>query len=102
MTIQSSQHDEKKQGNHQASRTTYLVAGLGIGALVGILLAPRSGDETREWFATKCKDGMDSINAKVKQTRQQVSELIDRGQQQVGEAVNKGREVFSKAKAAGV
>jgi gas vesicle protein len=102
MKSQSNEHDEKKQGNHHASRLTYLVAGLGIGALVGVLLAPQSGDETREWFATKCKDGIDSVNAKVTQTRQQVAELIDRGQQQVGEAVDKGREAFSKAKAAGV
>jgi hypothetical protein len=43
---------------------------------------------------------MDSVNAKVNQTRQQVADLIDRGQQQVGEAVDKGREAFSKAKAA--
>jgi gas vesicle protein len=93
MKSQGSEHDEKKQGNHQGSRLTYLVAGLGIGALVGILLAPQSGDETREWFATKYKDGMDSVDAKVKQTRQQV-------QEQVGEAVDKGREAFSKAKAA--
>ena len=102
MTIQSSELNQKKQGNHQGSRLRYLVAGLGIGALVGVLLAPKSGDETREWFETKCKDGMDSVNAKVKQTRQQVAELIDKGQQQVGEAVDKGREAFSKAKAAGV
>ena len=99
MKSQGTEHDGEKQGNHRGSRLTYLVAGLGIGALVGILLAPQSGDETREWFATKCKDGMDS-NAKVKQTRQQVAELIDRGQQQVGEAVDKGREAFGKAKAA--
>lgn len=102
MTIQSSERDEKKQGNHQRSRITYLVAGLGIGALVSVLLAPQSWDETRKWFATKCKDGMDAVNAKVKQTRQQVAELIDGGQRQVGEAVDKGREAFSKAKAAGV
>jgi gas vesicle protein len=61
---------------------------------VGVLLAPKTGEETREWFATKYKDGMDSVNAKVKQTRQQVAELIDKGQQQVGEAVNKGREAL--------
>ena len=106
MKSQDSEHDEKRQGNHQdngqGSRLSYLVAGLGIGALVGVLLAPKSGDETREWLATKYNDGMDSVNAKVKQTRQQVSELIDRGQQQVGEAVDKGREAFNKAKAAGV
>ena len=102
MKSEGSEHDEKRRGNHQASRLTYLIAGLGIGALVGVLLAPQSGDETREWFATKYKDGMDSVNAKVRQTRQQVAELIDRGQQQVGEAVDKGREAFNKAKAAGV
>lgn|SRR5487761_1065754 len=102
MRIQSSEREEKKQPNHQRSRLTYLVVGLGIGALVGVLLAPQSGDDTREWFATKYKDGVDSVNAKVRQTRQQVGELIDRGQQQVGEAVEKGREAFSKAKAAGV
>jgi len=100
MTIQSSEHDEKKQDKYRGSRLSYLVAGLGIGALVGVLLAPQSGDETREWFATKYKDGMDSVNAKVKQTRRQVAESIDRGQQQVGEVVDKGREAFSKAKAA--
>jgi gas vesicle protein len=102
MKIRSSEHDEKKQGDHQGSRLTYLVVGLGIGALAGVLLAPQSGDRTREWFATKCEDGMDSVNAKVKQTRQEVAGLVDRAQQQVGEAVDKGREAFSKAKAAGV
>jgi gas vesicle protein len=102
MTIQSSEHDEKKQGKHRGSRLTYLVAGLGIGALVGLLLAPQSGDETREWFAAKYNDGRDSVNAKVNQTRQQVAELIGLGQQQVRETLDKGREVFSKSKTAGV
>jgi hypothetical protein len=45
---------------------------------------------------------MDSVNEKVKQTRQEVAGLVDRAQQQVSEAVEKGREAFSKAKAAGV
>ena len=102
MKPQDTEQDERKQGTHQGSSLIYLVAGLGIGALVGVLLAPQSGDETREWFATKYKDGMDSVNAKIKQTRHQVGELIDQGRQQVGEAVDEGREALSKAKAAGV
>jgi gas vesicle protein len=102
MKIEGSEQDEKKQPDHQGSRLAYLVAGVGIGTLVGVLLAPQSGDETREWLAAKYKDGKDSVNAKVKKAREQVAELIDRGQQQVGEAVDKGREAFGKAKAAGV
>jgi gas vesicle protein len=102
MTIQSSEHDQKKQRKHRGARLTYLVAGVGIGALAGLLLAPQSGEETREWFAAKYNDGIDSVNAKVKQTGQRVAELIGRGQHQVREAVDKGRDAFSKTKNAGV
>lgn len=102
MKIENSGHHENRQPRHQRSRLSYFVVGLGIGALAGVLFAPQSGDDTREWFATKYKDGMDSVDAKVRQTRQQVTELIEGGQQRVSEAVDKGREAFSKAKAAGV
>ena len=109
MKSQGDEHNEKKQGNRQGSRVSYLVAGLGIGAMFGILLAPRSGDDTREWIATKCKNGMDSVNTRVRQTRQHFAQLIDRGQQQVSDAVNQvsdavntGREAFKKAKTAAV
>ena|ERR1700674_5079477 len=99
MKSQSDEHDEKRQGNHPQSGLMYLVVGLGIGTLLGIALAPQSGKDTREWIATKYKDGMDSVNTSVRQTRQQVGDLIDRGQQQVTAAVDAGREAFKKAKA---
>jgi gas vesicle protein len=102
MNSQGDEHNEKKQGNHQGSRVSYLVAGLGIGAMFGILLAPRSGDDTREWIASKCKNGMDSVNTRVRQTSQHFAQVIDRGQQQVSDAVNTGREAFKKAKTAAV
>src|SRR5579872_1492802 len=88
MKNQGDERDEQKRGNHQGSILTSLVAGLGIGVIIGILLAPQSGEDTREWIATKCKDSMDSVNTRVRQTRQQVAQLIDRGQQQVNETVN--------------
>ena len=78
----------------------YLVAGLGMGAVAGILLAPKSGAETREWIAGKYQDGIDTVNAKVKQTSQRVSNMLDQGQKQVTEAVDAGREAFKKASAA--
>jgi len=108
MKNEGDERDEQKRGNHQGSSIlTSLVAGLGIGVIIGILLAPQSGEDTREWIATKYKDGMDSVNTRVKQTRQQVAQLIDRGQQQVNDTVNQvsdavdaGREAFKKAKTA--
>jgi gas vesicle protein len=80
------------------SRLVWLIAGVGIGAVAGILLAPQSGEDTRDWISTKCKSGMQNMNSKVKQTSQSVGDWIGQSQHQVSEAVSAGREAFSKAK----
>ena len=80
------------------SRLVWLIAGVGIGAVAGILLAPQSGEDTRDWISTKCKSGMQNMNSKAKQTSQSVGGWIGQSQQQVSEAVSAGREAFSKAK----
>jgi gas vesicle protein len=81
----------------QGSAVGCLVAGLGIGAALSVFLAPQSGAETRKWIATKCLDGVDAANAKVRQTRLRVHELVDDGQRIVSEAVTAGREAFDTA-----
>ncbi|HEV8048329.1 MAG TPA: YtxH domain-containing protein, partial [Terriglobales bacterium] len=35
----------------------WFLAGVGIGAVAGVLYAPRSGDETREALRSKAEDG---------------------------------------------
>ena len=37
-------------------KLTYLLVGLGIGAAVGILFAPKSGEETRDLIVDKTRD----------------------------------------------
>jgi gas vesicle protein len=90
----------KMQPGSLPSKFAWLIAGVGIGAVAGILLAPQSGENTREWISTKCKDGIDTVNSKVRHTGQQVGDWIDQGQHQVSEAVSAGRLAFTKAKAA--
>jgi gas vesicle protein len=74
-----------------------LAAGLGIGAVVSILLAPKSGAETRQWIANKCLDGVDTANNKVRQARVQVKDMMDQGQQKISKAVVGGREAIGKS-----
>jgi gas vesicle protein len=88
----------RTQAGSSLSRFTWLIAGVGIGAVAGILLAPQSGDNTREWISTKCKNGIGTVNSKARQTGQRVGGWIDQGQHQVREAVKAGRDAFSKAK----
>jgi gas vesicle protein len=38
-----------------SSKVSYLLVGVGIGSLVGILFAPKSGEDTREYLAQKAR-----------------------------------------------
>ena len=96
---QTEDQNAKMQCTGYGSALALLVAGLGIGAAVSVFLAPKSGVETREWIATKCLDGIDAANVKVRQTRLWVHELVDQGQQKVSAAVIARREALGKAKA---
>src|ERR1700737_623474 len=60
--------------DHVGSKVTYFLVGLGVGALVGILFAPKSGEETRELLSKKADEGRDYAQRKAR-------ERIDRAQQ---------------------
>ena len=74
-----------------------LVAGLGIGAAMSLLLAPQSGAETRRWIANKCLDGVDTANQSVRHTRRQVKDIMDQGQKKIHDVVEAGREAVGKS-----
>ena len=98
MKNQAEVQSVKTESTSHGSGFGFLVAGLGIGAVLSVFLAPQSGKETRKWIATKCLDGVDAANAKIRQTRVRVHELVDEGQRKVSEAVVAGREAFGTAK----
>ena len=52
----------------------FFLAGAGIGAVVALLLAPKSGRETRELLARTATDSRDFITNKVTEGRQAVEE----------------------------
>ena len=89
-------------GKHEASchggAFGYLAAGLGIGAALSIFFAPKSGEQTRKWFADKCLNAVDTANEKVRETRVHAMEFMDRGQEFVSAAVAARREAIGKAK----
>jgi gas vesicle protein len=69
----------------------WLLAGIGIGALLGILYAPKSGRETREDIAHGAREGSEYLRARTKQAAEHVGALVDKGKEQVGEYVERGR-----------
>jgi gas vesicle protein len=88
------------------SKVSYFLVGLGIGALVGILFAPKSGDETRDFLVQKAEEGKEYAQKKARELRERAEDLVDRGKnvamrqkESLSAAVDAGREAYQKSKA---
>jgi gas vesicle protein len=77
----------------------WFLAGLGVGALVGILYAPKSGRETRADLANGARDGAEYLRNRTREAAEGVSVLVDKSKEQVGEYVDRGREVVERGRA---
>jgi gas vesicle protein len=105
----------------------WFLAGLGVGALIGVLYAPKAGKETREDLkngALEAKDkaaelveqgkqkaaeyvqtgkqyveqGKQIASEYVEQGRQKAAELVEEGKRQAKDSVDKGREYYEKGR----
>lgn len=75
----------------------WFLAGLGVGAVVGVLYAPRSGDETRDVIRSKAQEGADRARHEARKVREQANDWMDRGR----DVVNQQKEQFRNAYEAG-
>lgn len=88
------------------SKVSFFLVGLGIGALVGILFAPKSGEETRDYLASKADEGRDYAQKKARELRERAEDLIERSKEimarqkdSLGAAVEAGKEAYQREKA---
>jgi len=84
---------------NQQAAFGWFVAGLGLGALVGILYAPKSGRETREDIASSAKDGAEYVRVRARDVADQAVVLVERGKGQAAQYAQKGKEVVERGKA---
>jgi gas vesicle protein len=63
----------------------WFLAGLGFGALMGVLYAPRSGRETREAIRNTAQEGGEYLKNRGREARETVSQWVDRGKDVVGQ-----------------
>ena len=85
------------------SRVSFFLVGLGIGALVGILFAPKSGEETREYLSSKAEEGRDFAQKKDRELRERAEDLIERSKEimarqkeAISTAVDAGKETYKR------
>lgn len=83
--------------DHDGNSFMWFLAGLGVGALVGILYAPRAGSETREVLRSKAEEGREYMKSRARQAREQASDWAERGR----DIVNQQKDQFRAAYEAG-
>jgi gas vesicle protein len=84
----------------------WFLAGLGVGALVGVLFAPSAGSEIREALRSKADEGREFVKDRARKAREQASDLVDRGREvakqqkdQFRSAYEAGRQAYHEATA---
>jgi gas vesicle protein len=76
---------------------SYFLVGLGIGSLIGILFAPKSGEETRDYLSSKADEGRDYAQKKARELRERAEDLLERSR----EVMSRQKDAFSSAVEAG-
>ena len=83
--------------DRDSNSLVWFLAGLGLGAMAGVLYAPRSGSETREVLRARAEEGRDYVRSRAREARDQASQWADRGR----DVVNTQKEQFRAAYEAG-
>lgn len=63
------------------SKLSYFFLGLGLGVAVGVLFAPKSGVETREFIRSKAGEGVDYVKQRGEELRDTATDTLDRGKE---------------------
>ena len=79
------------------NKFSYFFLGLGLGVAVGLLVAPKSGAETRDLLLTKADEGKEYLKRRGEGLRDSATDLLEKGR----DAVNRQRDQFSAAVEAG-
>jgi gas vesicle protein len=79
----------------------WFLLGIGIGAAVGILYAPQSGNETREILMAKAEEGRELLRKRAREAKEQAEQWAERGKEaynsqkeQIRSAVEAGRHAY--------
>jgi gas vesicle protein len=90
------------------NKLSYFLFGLGMGVAIGVLFAPRSGEETREILKTKAGEGREYLRRKGEDVRESASDLVSRGREafegqreNLSAALDAGRQAYRQAMAGG-
>jgi gas vesicle protein len=86
------------EDNGGGSGFGWFLVGLGIGAAIGVLYAPRAGTDTRESLAEGTRKRKQYLKQKSREAAAQVNTYVDAGKEQFGDYVEKGKQAVAQGR----
>src|SRR5438034_9093754 len=84
-------HD-RDNGDNISTKLTFFLVGAGIGAVLALLFAPKSGEELRNDIADATRKGIDRSRDAAQQLGAKATEYYDTGRAKAGEYYDSARE----------
>jgi gas vesicle protein len=86
-------------------KALFFTLGAFIGATVALLLAPRSGEDTRKFIVGKAREGADMVSSRGRRVVERTSGYVDRGKEllqqqrdQLSAALEAGKQAYRDEK----
>src|SRR3977135_4048063 len=84
--------NDRDYGDNISTRLTYFLVGAGIGAVLALLFAPKSGEELRNDIADATRKGIDKSKETAQQLGAKATEYYDNTRAKAGEYYETARE----------
>ena len=81
-----------------AEITSAFAIGLGVGAVAGMMFAPKSGEEARALLREKAQDGMNEVITQGKKVARKAQAAADNAKELVSDAVDSGQSAYREAR----
>ncbi len=78
----------------------WFLAGLGLGAALGVLYAPKAGQETREAILSAAEESTGTVKDRARQYRDQAQDFVSRGRDYVSQQKDQIRSAFEAGRQA--
>lgn len=91
--------------NGGASKFSWFLVGVGLGALLALLYAPQSGEEMRDLIGSKAAQGRDYVSTRSKEMREQAEQMVGKAKsvvnqqkEQLSAAIEAGKQAYQSEK----
>ena len=93
-------YPQKENFMNNTGRTTLVfLTGLGIGAGLAALFAPRSGEETREWIADAAERKFKVLRRRGRRSFRQLQDAVADGEEKITEVLRTGKKALESVAA---